>query len=225
MTELLDDLAQNELFAALSEADRRRVADRARFVHAREGEFIAARGEVWPYLFYLREGTIDAVKESTEGRSLIVVTLQAGDVFWGLAFFLEGARMPVTLRAEAECQLALWERDELVPILIENGRALWSLCQRMVSRMERASEIVEGLAFQPVAGRLARMLLAHYPETSGEPVARDLTLDEMAARVGTTREMVCRLLYRFADRDLIHITRTEFSLQDKEGLRRVAQRG
>jgi hypothetical protein len=33
----------------------------------------------------------------------------------------------------------------------------------------------------------------------GELVARELTLDEMAARIGTTREIVCRALYRFAE--------------------------
>jgi len=41
-----------------------------------------------------------------------------------------------------------------------------------------------------------------------------MTLDEMAAQVGTTREVVCRLLYRFADDGLITITRTEFTLLD-----------
>ncbi len=32
----------------------------------------------------------------------------------------------------------------------------------------------------------------------------------VAARVGTTREMVCRALYNFSDKKLIEVTRTEF---------------
>jgi CRP-like cAMP-binding protein len=40
----------------------------------------------------------------------------------------------------------------------------------------------------------------------------------MAARIGSTREMVCRLLQRFADQDLIKITRTEFEITDAERL-------
>jgi CRP-like cAMP-binding protein len=89
--------------------------------------------------------------------------------------------------------------------------------------MQRASVIVEELAFQPVSGRLARLLLDDF-ETSGDAaIARRLTLDEMAARVGTTREMVCRALYRFADKKLIDVTRTEFALTDKDGLRRMAE--
>jgi CRP/FNR family transcriptional regulator len=55
-------------------------------------------------------------------------------------------------------------------------------------------------------------------------IERSLTLDEMAARIGSTREMVCRLLYKFSDEGLIKITRTEFTIIDAETLNMKAQR-
>jgi len=109
-----------------------------------------------------------------------------------------------------------------LPWLKNEGEALWALCGLLVARMQQASEVLEDLAFQPVAGRLAKLILQRYGEAEAGPVARDLTLDEMAARVGTTREMVCRILYRFADERLIHITRTEFNLLDRHNLARIA---
>lgn len=101
---------------------------------------------------------------------------------------------------------------------------LWQLARIMVSRMNRASEIVEDLAFQPVSGRLAALLLEEYEDSAPGPVKRDLTLDEMAARIGTTREVVCRVLYRFSDDNLIEITRTEFELNDAKALAHIAGR-
>ena len=94
----------------------------------------------------------------------------------------------------------------------------------MITRMQRASDIVEGLAFRPVAARVARFIIERFGDYANTPVARDLTLDEMAAIIGTTREMVCRVLYHFSDEDLIQITRTEFVLNDKEGLKQIAER-
>ena len=88
----------------------------------------------------------------------------------------------------------------------------------MADRMQRASELVEGLAFHPVAGRLARLLLDHFETAGDASILRYLTLDEMAARIGSTREMVCRALYSFSDKKLIEVTRTEFVLTDHEGL-------
>jgi CRP-like cAMP-binding protein len=143
-------------------------------------------------------------------------------LFWGLAFFQEQALMPVTLEARQACQLYLWSRERLLPILRTHTHMMWALCQLMVTQMLRASAIVDQQTFCPVDARLARMLLDSF-EMSGEaPVVRSMTLDEMAARIGTTSEMVCRTLYRFADINLILVTRTELSLADKEGLSELA---
>jgi len=79
--------------------------------------------------------------------------------------------------------------------------------------------------FQPTTGRLAKVLLEHYEDAVDEYVARDMTLDEMAARIGSTREMVCRHLYHFADQGAIHINRTEFKISDHELLKTLAGKG
>jgi len=222
MTELAYILAQVEPFNLLNANQRQAVAENALRQSIRKGEFLAMDGDDWPYLFVVCSGALDAIKESAEGRSLIVVSLEAGDLFWGLGFFDPGLSQPVSFLAREDGALALWTQETLLPILQSNGRMLWTLCQVMVRRMLRASEIVDGLAFQPVAGRLAHLLMDQLPEHADQPIARDLTLDDMAARVGTTREMVCRLLYRFADDDLIHITRTEYSIIDQDRLAQLA---
>jgi CRP-like cAMP-binding protein len=108
---------------------------------------------------------------------------------------------------------------------LENGEISFKLACLMVRRMQHASDIVDELAFQPVTGRLARLLIQHYGDAVEESVSRDLTLDEMAARIGTTREMVCRQLYRFADKGAIRINRTEFMVTDLGQLETFAQRG
>lgn len=224
MDSLIDLLAQRPMFSALSEDDRREAARRAVRRDYQAGEFCARMGDVWPYLLLVETGAIHAVKESSEGRNLIVATLGPGDVFWGPAFFHDDVPMLATLEAVATSRLYLWDRQRILPMLLQNGPAVWELCRLMIGRMARVSEIVEELAFQPVANRLARLLLDHFGEAAEAPVARDLTLDEMAAHIGTTREMVCRVLYHFADQKIIHITRTEFALNDRAGLARLAGR-
>lgn len=109
-----------------------------------------------------------------------------------------------------------------MPIILGNGAMSWELTTLMVERMLLASDIVEGLAFQPVASRLAVFMLRRFGEHSGERISRDLTLDEMAAHIGTTREMVCRLLHRFLNQGYIDIARTEFIFTDRGGLKKLA---
>jgi len=223
MTDLANFLRRHALFSSLDDATRDLLAGMAQFRTLQKGETLALQGEMWPYLFLVAEGELDATKISSEGRSLLVTTFRAGEVFWGPAFFQDGGPLLATLEAHEAARVFLWSREKIEPLFHQNGRMGWELCRLMIQRMQRASAIVEELAFLPVSGRLARLLLEHF-DIAGEPVLeRSLTLDEMASRVGTTREMVCRALYRFADRDLIHVTRTEFVLTNREGLSRLVE--
>ena len=207
-------MSTQAIFSSLDEAQREALLREGITRTYPKGNFIAQMGDVWPYLFIVTSGRVNAVKESNEGRSLIVATFNPGEFFWGLAFFDEDAPMPVTLETTAETSLFLWSRDRILPVILQNGQFSWELNRLMVKRMLRASAIVDELAFQPVAGRVARLLLESFP--SGQDVVpRHLTLDEMASRVGTTREMVCRILYRFAEAGAIQINRTEFVFTDR----------
>ncbi len=133
--------------------------------------------------------------------------------------------MPVALVANQETHLRLWSRENLEPFMIKNGQFTWDLAQLMAERMMLASRILEELAFQPVAGRLAHLLLTQFEDQSGDVLSRDLTLDDMAARIGSTREMVCRHLYHFADKGAIQINRTEFKITDQGLLQHFAGKG
>lgn len=221
--ELKEYLHTHPVFASLQESARDFLAKQALRRELGKGEALALQGDVWPYLFWVVEGKIDAVKVSSEGRNLLVTTFHAGDLFWGPAFFQEGAPLPATLEAHCPSQVYLWSRGVIEPYFIANGRMSWELCRLMVQRMQLASIVVDELAFQPVAGRLARLLLDHFERSGEKTLARFLTLDEMAARVGTTREIVCRTLYRFADQNLIEVTRTKLVLTNKAGLLQIAE--
>lgn len=221
MEELERLLQANSVFASLPPVDLKEVARLASKRAYKKEETMILYGEVWPYLLLVGAGSVDAVKESAEGRNLLVTTFPTGEIFWGLAFFQEGAAMPVTLQAHEASRVYLWPRDVVMPILVRNGHAAWELCRLMAARMQYASEKLEGLAFQSVAERLARLLIDHFESAGGSAIPRQLTLDEMAARVGSTREMVCRALYNFSDRKLIEVTRTEFVLLDQAGLKQL----
>ena len=136
---------------------------------------------------------------------MLVTEFQTHDVFWGLGFFIEDAKMPVALVAKGEVELYLWCVEDLKPIILNNGGFSWELVRLMIQRMEFASGRLNDFAFQPTTSRLAGVILDHYQGAVDDYVSRDMTLDEMAARIGSTREMVCRHLYQFADQGVIQI--------------------
>jgi CRP-like cAMP-binding protein len=217
-------LAQTAVFSLLDEDEMKTLTASAVQRAYIGGEWVTHQGDIWPHLFYLKKGAVTAIKESLEGRSLILETIRKGEIFWGLAFFLENAPMPAALKAQDDTEMVLWSRQSLLPLLLQNGRLSWELSCLTINRIRRASAIVDELAFQPVAGRLAGFLLDRYHDAVGDYVLRDLTLEEMAAHIGSTREMVCRLLYRFSEAGAIQITRTEVMIADQQVLAEYARK-
>ncbi len=218
-------LSENPLFSVMDPGEVQQMMDLGITREYPKGQWVSHYGSSWPYLFLVEEGQITALKESPGGRSLVVMILEEGEVFWGVGFFKEGIGMPVALVADQESRIRIWTQDRLLPFLLNNGKFTWALTQLMVERMLIASQILEELAFQPVAGRLAHLLLEQFEDQSGDTLTRDMTLDDMAARIGSTREMVCRHLYQFADRGAIQINRTEFKVTDQDLLQHFAGKG
>lgn len=217
-------IRHNPVFGCMVEHELDTLMESALLRQYHKGQYLTHAGEVWPFIFFLIKGSVSAVKESLEGRSFVATSFQPGEVFWGVSLFHPELPMPVALKVELPTSVLLWSRKQILPAILENGNMAWELSRLMVARMLRASEIVEELAFQPVAGRLAKLLIEFPGQMTSGPIARSLTLDDMAARIGSTREMVCRLLQRFADQDLIKITRTDFEITDRDRLMEILQK-
>jgi len=210
-TPLSDFLPQIPVFSKLTQRQLTDIGNLAIWKRYAEGEFLAHQGDVWPYILILAKGVINVHKLSSEGRSLGALRLGDGQVFWSPSVFDDGP-LPATLEVRKLCEAYLWHRDHLLPIVRLNPDAMWNLCELLTQRIRQASEMVEDLAFQPVANRLAGLLMKQYQETSDIHMSRNLTLDEMATMIGTTPVMVCKLLSRFAGEGIINVSRTEFEI-------------
>lgn len=186
-----------------------------------QNEVIAHYGDVWPYLLVAQAGIINITKVSSEGRQLGAMRLQDGDAFWSPSL-LDAEPLPASLYVKDDCRVLLWHRDDILPVIQKSPAALWELCLVLTKRIRQASEFVEELSFQPVAGRLARLILTMFEESTEPQISRNMTLDEMAAMTGTTSVMVCKLLSRFASEELINVSRTDFELTDKARLEELA---
>ncbi len=223
--ELLSEHLQTlPVFSKLSPSTRFEVLRLAVHHGYNKGSFIVQQGDLWPNVAYFQAGRAQLMLLSLDGKRQLVFEVEAGELFWGHTLF-DDLPMPATLEVKERTELYLWTKAALAPLLSRHPEALWDLVRLQAGTMRRAREIIYGFAFHPAAGRLARLLLQRYAPPDGEPVARDLTLDDMAAAVGTTRELVCKLLYRFAEDGLLNLTRTEFAFLDRSRLEELAGRG
>lgn len=188
-----------------------------------QSSFITHREDIWPYLLFILSGTLEAIKESEQGRSFVIDTFQEGEFFWGIALFEANKPNPVAVRAAKNSEILIWDKSQIDTAIVSAPQFAWSLFSLLAQKMGRVSEIMESLAFLPLASRLANLLISQSGETVDGYISRDLTLDDMGARIGTTREMVCKILYNLSDRGIIDLERTQFKINDFKKLEALAK--
>lgn len=222
MPKILDCLSKAPVFSKLTEHELTNLAEVATEKKYGKDEYVCWQGEVWPYVAYIASGRLEWAMLSPEGRRQVVFALHPCDVVWGHSV-VDGLSMPASLEVREDTVLYLWARDSILPIIHQNAQASWDVANILIQYMRNVREVVYGFAFHPVAGRLARLLLTHYNATDGQLAPRNLTLDQMADMVGTTRELISRTLHRFADEGLVHVNRVEFAFLDRERLESLAR--
>lgn len=221
MNELKKCLTESPVFSKLTTADHAELAQLPARQVFHKGEFICFQGDVWPNVLYLAAGRLGWSMLSPDGKRHVVFRLGACDVVWGHSLF-DNAPMPASLEVMENSVVYLWSGDAILPIISRSVDAVWDVTRELVATMRHVREVVYGFAFHPVAGRLARLLLKHYQPVDGKPAPRDLTLDEMADSIGTTRELVSKTLHRFADEGMIQISRMQFIFTNRNDLEQIA---
>ena len=95
------------------------------------------------------------------------------------------------------------------------------MLQQLASRIGNLTDKIASLSLYPVRTRLARFII-HLAD--GEiPGGNSWTQDEIAAEIGTTRDIVGRMLREFEENELIVRERSEILLLNKAGLYQIAE--
>jgi len=214
------NLAKDDVFSHLSARDHEELARLAFHTSYHKGQYICMQDDIWRRALYIASGKLGWVMLSPDGKRQVVFRMGAGRVVWGHSLF-DGEPMPAALEVMEDCEICIWEGDAIMPIISRNVDAVWAIARKLVATMRKVRDVVYGFAFHPVAGRLAHLLLNHYKPVEGQAAPRDLTLDEMAHTVGSTRELVSKTLHQFAGEEMIEISRVEITFTDRSKLEKL----
>ena len=221
MLDIKSQLKQVSIFSSLKEEEIIEVFQNATSRKYLKGEYVTHKGDKWPYLLLVISGEFIAAKESGQGRFFNIETFKPNSIFWGLSLFELGKPNPVSIQSSKDGILLFWHKDQFQQIISSHTTVAWKVIGLLAKKMERVGEIVEELAFRPLTSRLANLLLKQLGDSKDGRISRILTLDEMAARIGSTREMVCKILYQFSDLGVIEVQRTELKIIDRLELENI----
>ncbi|MDX2161720.1 MAG: Crp/Fnr family transcriptional regulator [bacterium] len=221
-----DDLSAwgaNPLFAGLDAYSLARVQAAARHHVYQAGATIFAEGETCAGFHLVLDGLVRIYRTNPEGRLHTLSLLRAPSTFNEVAAVDDGAN-PFNAAAVTNAEVMVI-RHEALRDLMATDRQLMQNTLQMLARLNREYiERLEDMTFRSIPSRLAKLFL--HETTYADQIAdtaSQLTQEEMAAILGTTREVVGRALRGLLNAGLLRKKGRAFAIVNREGLERLAE--
>lgn len=200
-------LKQTELFRDLDDEVLRELADHAIEKRLDRDEILFLIGEEAAGLFVIAEGSVRAFRTAPDGREQVIHVERAVTTIAEVPVFDNGT-YPSTVAAEESTTVYFLGKKEVRKLCLKHPQIALAATELLAKRLRRCAKLVEALSLREVAQRLANFLygeaLAGGKQTvDGLRFKQKLTHNQLAARIGTVREVVTRSLYRLQEQKLI----------------------
>ncbi len=201
----------------------------ARLVRVRKlpaGEVLWLQGQDITYFTIVYEGQLRAVRRSSSGAEKLMTTLVPGRHF-GLAEMITQSQSVVTIIADKPSRIFIIDEHSLRRELLSHAEICYRLMQTMARSIFQLTQELERVSFENVRTRLARLLLQNAQlRTADQAVGGDdLTCftshEELAVKIGVSRETVSRVLADFKKVGLIDTAYRQVVLKNPAGLREL----
>lgn len=190
------------------------------------GAILFVEGQVPRGIFVLCSGKVKLSTTSREGKVLILKTAEAGEAL-GLSAAISGLCYEMTAETAMPCQVNFVDRRNLLRLIDTHAEVGMRASQFLSHEFQTAyRDIHELILARSSAGKLARLLLSASPEAL--PSALEIRLrapmthEEMAHRIGASRETVTRLLSELKRKQLIRLDGATLVIRNRPALEALA---
>ncbi|HYE82621.1 MAG TPA: Crp/Fnr family transcriptional regulator [Clostridia bacterium] len=185
-----------------------------------KGRIIIMEGEPGEAFFYIKSGLIKISKLSKDGREHILHILNEGHIFAEVTLFSRTV-YPATAEVLEDAEIGMIKNEDLEKVIMENPDLSLQLIKYLNRRLVEAHMKIRNLALYDTYGRTAQALLKlaeDYGKKSTKGIELDLNISrqELANIVGTTRETVIRALTAFKKEHSIDIDKNTITIIDLE---------
>ena len=175
-------------------ADMRALAARGDIRRYRKGTILLHEGDTGDTMYILLHGSVKVCCIDHNGREITFGVLGPGGHFGEMA--LDGGPRSATVITQETCVCAIVTRITILNFIAGRPEFAMEMLSQLIHRLRLATRDARNLAFIDVYGRLTRFLQdIAVPQSDGtRRIEARLTHQEIASRVGCSREMVSRIL-------------------------------
>ena len=188
-------LQQVEIFQGLSEQELDALSASSSSRSFPKNTVVIHENDPADSLFIIETGKVKVYCSDKNGKEFIMNTQSEGDYFGELAL-LDDSTRSASVRTVEKSSFSIIYKDDFSRVLDDHPNITRKLMRNLAARVRKLTADVKSLALQDVYGRVANVLtdLAEERGDGTQYIPEKLTQQDIADRVGASREMVARML-------------------------------
>lgn len=218
----IEILGLNMFFQGLGEKSLEELSRHTSLREFERGEPLFWEGDACAGLHILETGSVKLFRVSLQGRQHILRVAQEGETFNEVPVF-DGGVNPVNVEALELATAWVVEADAVRLLMQQDPEYAYRIINSLGKMLRHLVKMTSEMAFLQVTHRLARLIEEIPPhELSGQSGAR-WTQEQIAARLGTVREVVARSLRELERSGAIQVENRRITISDYTVLQEWAQ--
>jgi len=174
-----------------------------------------SKGDETDSLYIIKSGMVKAIIVDEEGKEMILSIHRPGEYFGEMSLIDKEPRS-ATLITKEPTQLLIIHRKDFMEVFNSNPDMVYDLFRVLLKRLRKATDKVENFAFKDVYGRIANILNQFAKPVADEWIIEDkLTHSEIANMIGSSREMVSKILKELTDGGYISTDKKQITIHKK----------
>ena len=218
-------LKSTPYFSGLSTPELEAIKEHVFEEAAERNDMIILEEEPASAVYFVVSGVVKVFKTSVEGKEQVLCIVKPGESFNDVAVFDDGPN-PASAIAMTPVVLYGITKADMETILREHPNLANNVIKILSKKVRYFVSLVEDFSFRNVTDRLAKLLLEYATDHawSGEEAGHRprLTQQDMAAMVGTAREVVGRSLKALEDEGAIKMDRHRIVVVNKKTLEKMS---
>lgn len=180
-----------------------------------KNSLIITQGEHSQSLYIVIEGRLKVIASDADGRQTLLAFLNKND-FFGEMSLLDGQPRSATVMPTEPSKVLCLTLDGFEKFIERYPDTLLPMLKALALRLRTLDETIFSLSTLDVYGRVARILLQEAQETEEGLVVPRMTHQDIAEMVGSSREMVSRILKDLRDGGYIRINHSKKMVIEKK---------
>jgi CRP/FNR family cyclic AMP-dependent transcriptional regulator len=214
MSDLTDTLEDITLFRDLDEDDIQKVASQTVIRQFPKNTVVVSQGDDTDSFYVILKGKVDVFLQNDKGKEIIINTMGVCEAFGELAP-LGGIPRQASIITTEDSTFGIISRQVFMDTLLAKPTVSMQIIDLLIHRIQDLTEDVSSLALEDVYNRVVRILYKHAEAVGEKLVTEKLTQQDIASRVGATREMVHRILKELKKGGYISIEGKHITIEKK----------